>query len=797
MSLAIRSLFVVVVLVSIVSSSPRARAAETRYRIVSASMVGSGTGDVRVEVTSDQMFSATALAIAYDSAVIEATSIFPLVDADFFVGEIHPGGGITVRATTAVGAPWAPVLDAPWFRIGFESLYTPPLAEVTPLQFVDAAFGVPPVSNLIVIDGEILGVAEGLELIDGSVTVLPPEPNRLLVADRNVVQGSDVLVPIRASNPSGPLAGFVVAVTHDTSGLDLLGISLAGTATQAVGAEFIDMDLQTSGTPGGTLAVLFDFEPPYADQTIPVGVNHTIAYFEYHAHAVGLAPDETAEYAIEFVDGAMGTPAYDNLLAISGLPDYVAPDLVSGTVTVFGQEPPHVAFWCGPRDLTLDGTGTPISDPLLGLRGGETEACFFYTSNENVQGFQLVACFDCDLTLSDFTIADSIVEAVGAEFVNWQIDNDPYDGDGCEFVAGILLDALPPFEGQTLPPTDQPLLIGCVKADIPDAPPCARDLEEQQGKMVDFIVAGPDFSLAPGADVEVDPFIATPGEELDVCFWYRSEFEIQGFQLSLAFDCDLIVGDFSLAGSMPELVGAEYVNFSYDFDPDDGDGCEFVGGILLDLFPPFEGQTVPATDVPLLIGCLPVTVPVDAPCESIYSIEFVDFLNGGQDGFVENIAVVDFGSFQDIGLFCNYILVEGPEPCDKLALTFCDFVDGTGGVPVENIAVIDYQSIQDIDKFPCEICLIPVRRFRRGDCNVDGKWDLADSASILGEQFFDIESTCLDACDANDDGKINLADSVLILHYTFDSGATPPSPFPDCGFDPTDDGLDCDSYTEC
>lgn len=777
------------------SSGSLALSAELEFEVLSATVVGGGATSLDLQITSDQGFTAASMSIGIDPTLLEVTNVATLVAAEFFSAEILPTGGVNVRMEAPVGSPWA-ATDEPFVRVSVASLTAPALAIVTPVEWAEGEFGSPPVFNTLTMDGQVAGTPEGLVLLDGAITVLPPPTNRLAIDSASAVQGDQVRVPILVSNPAGPLEGFAIAVAHDVAGLDLQSISLDDTVTAAVGPEFVDAQIEPFGS-GGTLVVVFDFSPPFFGQTLPVGVDQVVAYFEYQAHAGTLAPDDIAEFDLTFVDGTLGSPPFDNGLIVAGMPGVLVPDLVSGAVTVLGEAPPVVTFWCGPRDLVLDGAGDPISEPIQGLRGGETEICFFYQSTENVQGFQLAACFDCDLVLSNFSTEGSIVEAVGAEFINWQIDNDPYDGDGCEFVVGILLDALPPFEAQTVPPTVQPLLIGCVTAGIPEAPACARDLDDARGKAVKFIVAGPDFELGPGGEIEVDPFLSVPGETLEVCFYYTSPFDIQGFQLSISLGCGLDVGAFSIEGSMPEIAGAEFVNFSFDNDPDDGDGCELVGGILLDLFPPFDGQTVPATDVPLLIGCVPVTVPLDAPCESIYPIEFINFLNGGEETYVENIAVVNFGSYQDIGLFCSYILVEGPEPCDKLSIDFCDYVDGTGGVLIENIAVIDFESIQDIEKMGCDICLIPVRRFLRGDCNIDEKVDLADAATVIGWEFSGIEVTCRDACDANDDGLINLADSVLILHYVFESGGGPPFPFPDCGFDPTEDELACDLYDRC
>ena len=57
--------------------------------------------------------------------------------------------------------------------------------------------------------------------------------------------------------------------------------------------------------------------------------------------------------------------------------------------------------------------------------------------------------------------------------------------------------------------------------------------------------------------------------------------------------------------------------------------------------------------------------------------------------------------------------------------------------------------------------------------------------------------SCDDACDANDDGLNNIADAIYVLSNLFSMGPNPPSPFPDCGPDPTGDGIRCTAFAPC
>jgi hypothetical protein len=90
--------------------------------------------------------------------------------------------------------------------------------------------------------------------------------------------------------------------------------------------------------------------------------------------------------------------------------------------------------------------------------------------------------------------------------------------------------------------------------------------------------------------------------------------------------------------------------------------------------------------------------------------------------------------------------------------------------------------------------------FRRGDANGDGNdLDLGDAVYILQYLFANGSAPpCLDAADANDDNKaIDVSDGVYVLQYLFAGGPLLPPPFPDCGFDKTEDELGCETYLPC
>jgi len=101
--------------------------------------------------------------------------------------------------------------------------------------------------------------------------------------------------------------------------------------------------------------------------------------------------------------------------------------------------------------------------------------------------------------------------------------------------------------------------------------------------------------------------------------------------------------------------------------------------------------------------------------------------------------------------------------------------------------------------FPIEPVRGDVQNFTRGDANSDGSVDIADAITVLISllQGGQDALSCADAGDANDDGALDIADAVSTLGFLFLRYLSPPPPSRECGADPTDDALGCESFETC
>src|SRR5206468_6669978 len=134
--------------------------------------------------------------------------------------------------------------------------------------------------------------------------------------------------------------------------------------------------------------------------------------------------------------------------------------------------------------------------------------------------------------------------------------------------------------------------------------------------------------------------------------------------------------------------------------------------------------------------------------------------------------------------------------CSRLRFVLCL---GVQGAPVRSIVTAQGGETILLFSRDGDVCIHNDPPFSRGDATADGNFDISDPIFILGCMFLGTECpVCPDSGDANDDGILNIADPIYLLNWRFSTGAPPAPPFPDCGLDPTGDGLDdCEGFTPC
>ena len=588
----------------------------------------------------------------------------------------------------------------------------------------------------------------------------------LTISDGSILGvGSDTLSVTMDSTAA--TEGFVLAIGIDSGLLTVSDLSTAG-ATDSTGAELAVPEIFADGA---TLGVVLDAQSPFDGQTIPAGSGTLIATMTVSAATVVSSDTDTS---VSFTDGTLNSPALENILVQGGLSIGAGQGLGLNDGTVSLLEPPPATMYTLDASAPADGNGT-IGEAFVTMDN----------SLGPVQGFVTAVTHDpAVITLEDIGLgADTL--ANGAEF---EISN-LYENGG---TLGVVMDFNPPFDGQTLPLGNGIHLAtysySCVDSNIyveGEAVPAAATspLTLDSGTLgtppLDNVLVINGLSLQPilsSGTFTCEP-VGVPAEDTilwmetefdtdegnyaylgqtgDLCFYYKDDDDyIQGFTLTVCYDCDLTIHEDSweFNGSILDQVGIEYLAVQVDDDCSDGETGELIVALLMDALPPFEGQTLPQTDnlneERLLVGSMQVTVDDTAECN------------------------------------------------EEQPIYWCNDINGNGDVFLYNNVVIDFESIQIYERNDTFVYVVPEEIFQRGDCNSDDKVDLADSATMLANQFNGLPILCPDACDSNDDGALNMADSVYLLNWLFKFGPIPPAPGPyEDGPDATtDDTLPvCDS----
>ena len=138
------------------------------------------------------------------------------------------------------------------------------------------------------------------------------------------------------------------------------------------------------------------------------------------------------------------------------------------------------------------------------------------------------------------------------------------------------------------------------------------------------------------------------------------------------------------------------------------------------------------------------------------------------------------------------------EPCDVSIVPATELGLVGSGLPVKTAVSISGQTENPaICNASVKVMVtgdVPERDFLRCDPNDDGSSNIADAVWIVAALFNNGPgSNCEKSADCNDDGGVDVSDATFNITYRFMDGSAPSAPFPDCGTDPTEDTLSCDS----
>jgi hypothetical protein len=377
--------------------------------------------------------------------------------------------------------------------------------------------------------------------------------------------------------------------------------------------------------------------------------------------------------------------------------------------------------------------------------------------------------------------------------------------------------------GAPTPPGPDPTAdrLDCASTAVPPAAPDScddgadndgdglTDLDDEDCQIV-FALGGPlddDGQPGPIVDwsgtgwVEVHLYLRNPPGEGPAG---NRAARVEGLSIAIAFPCDVFEAreSFDIYPSVLQLgnldfplgVSAEFVSLDADnaSPAQDGDGCEVVVTVLIDVLPPYGEHDVPP-------GVHELYEELGAPLP-------------------EELTLTPVAAFQPLGQLLFEVREDAA--CGTGALiAFADGLDGRGLVPVRNLVSAGGESFAP-ELLGAEFTVVREALFHRGDCNYSlgpaagAAVDLADAAALVSFLFARgaerFAPPCLDACDANDDGAVDLADAAALLQYLFQFGRFPPAPGPGIehrgggvispvppGVDPTPDVLDCAAGTAC
>ncbi|NCG13101.1 MAG: hypothetical protein GWP38_07135, partial [Planctomycetia bacterium] len=294
--------------------------------IADATTQGLSGFSTEVVLQSDSETQGYVLAIGFDSALLNATNVtvegsdVASIGAELIAAEILQSGitlGVVLDAQSPFDGQVIPPGQSSLGILTFSPTIVTSINQSTSLVFTDGTLNSPPLENLIVQGGMSIGASDGLGLNNGTVTLTPPPPDNLRVGSSAIPADGIAIadVPILLSNSTGAVQGFVVAIAHGPDDLTLNEITLDGTITSTVGAEF---EVSNIYADGGTIGVVLDFQPPFDGQVIPLGTDQQIATFRYSCNSIIYLPENDLVTPLTPINNYIGDPPLENVIVVEG-----------------------------------------------------------------------------------------------------------------------------------------------------------------------------------------------------------------------------------------------------------------------------------------------------------------------------------------------------------------------------------------------------------------------------------------------------------------------------------------------
>ena len=232
--------------------------------------------------TTDQVQGLVA-AFEWDGAGGTGANLIPgatLATADTVVTRVEATYmvlGVVMDSDGSGGEIISPGADQP---LAIAEITCSALEQTTVVSFADGKYatvnGGPLLDNIVVVGGLSIGATEGLILTSGSFQCVSIV-NKFYIAPGAMNTAGRCGDATVLMDNKGPVEGYVVALCHDASVLDLTGITVGAAAT-AQAEDFNSADVSATG---GTLGVVIDLVEPFTNNMIPAGEARHIATYNY------------------------------------------------------------------------------------------------------------------------------------------------------------------------------------------------------------------------------------------------------------------------------------------------------------------------------------------------------------------------------------------------------------------------------------------------------------------------------------------------------------------------------------